>query len=142
MVSPDPRTKTVVRNPARTLEIEESDSKPRDYEFSVSFDGRYYSIRKYPVSQGMVPSWNQEAFSPIEPVPDDSDGSHKVSDAGDYDCQVVRMLKKATSFVLASRKGSTYSEYASPSRSAAALLNGLFEHPERKDLVSVNGGMR
>ena len=63
MVSPDVRTKTVVRNPARTLEIEESDSKPGDYEFSVPFDGRYYSIRKYPVSQGMVPSWNQEAFA-------------------------------------------------------------------------------
>jgi hypothetical protein len=63
MVSPDPRTKTVVRNPARTLEIEESDSKPGDYEFSVLFDGRYYSVRKYPVSQGMVPSWNQEAFA-------------------------------------------------------------------------------
>jgi hypothetical protein len=63
LVSPDSRTKTVVRNPARTLEIEESDSKPSDYEFSVPFDGRYYSIRKYPVSQGMVPSWNQEAFA-------------------------------------------------------------------------------
>ena len=63
MVSPDVRTKTVVRNPARTLEIEESDSKPGDYEFSVPFDGRYYSVRKYPVSQGMVPSWNQEAFA-------------------------------------------------------------------------------
>lgn len=63
MVSPDVRTKMVVRNPARTLEIEESDSKPGDYEFSVPFDGRYYSIRKYPVSQGMVPSWNQEAFA-------------------------------------------------------------------------------
>mgnify|MGYP003542042941 CR=1 FL=1 len=45
------------------LEIEESDSKPSDYEFSVPFDGRYYSVRKYPVSQGMVPSWNQEAFA-------------------------------------------------------------------------------
>lgn len=63
MASPDHRTKTVVRNPARTLEIEESDSKPSDYEFSVPFDGRYYFIRKYPVSQGMVPSWNQEAFA-------------------------------------------------------------------------------
>jgi hypothetical protein len=63
MVSPDPRTRTVVRNPARTLEIEESDSKPGDFEFSVLFDGRHYSIRKYPVSQGMVPSWNQEAFA-------------------------------------------------------------------------------
>lgn len=63
MVFPDPRTTTVVRNPARTLEIEESDSKPNDYEFSVPFDGRFYSIRKYPLSQGMVPSWNQEAFA-------------------------------------------------------------------------------
>jgi len=63
MVSADPRTKTVVRNPAKTLEIEESDSKPDDYEFSVPFDGHYYSIRKYPISQGMVPSWNQEAFA-------------------------------------------------------------------------------
>jgi hypothetical protein len=56
-------TKTVVRNPARTLEIEESYSKPGDYEFSVSFDGRYYWMRKYPVSQGMIPIWNQEAFA-------------------------------------------------------------------------------
>ncbi|MDF0645150.1 MAG: hypothetical protein P0111_14060 [Nitrospira sp.] len=63
MVPPDSRTRTVVRNPARTLEIDESTSKPDDYEFSVSFDGRYYSIRKFPVSQGMVPSWNQEAFA-------------------------------------------------------------------------------
>jgi len=63
MVTPDPRTKTVVRNPAKTLEIEESSSKPDGYEFSVQFDDRYYSISKYPVSQGMVPSWNQEAFA-------------------------------------------------------------------------------
>ncbi|MEO8340898.1 MAG: hypothetical protein ABI604_14500 [Nitrospirota bacterium] len=63
MVSLDPRTKTVLRNPARTLEIEESDTKPGDYEFSVMFDNRYYSVRKYPVSQGMVPSSNQEAFA-------------------------------------------------------------------------------
>lgn len=62
-VVPDPRTKTVVRNPARTLEIEESASKPDDYEFSVQFVNRHYSIRKYPLSQGMVPSWNQEAFT-------------------------------------------------------------------------------
>lgn len=63
MVSPDPRTGTVVRNPAKTLEIEESPSQPDGYEFSVQFDDRYYSIRKFPVSQGMVPSWNQEAFA-------------------------------------------------------------------------------
>lgn len=63
-VAPDPRTMmTGIRNPAKTLEIEESSSKPDGYEFSVQFDGRYYAIRKFPVSQGMVPSWNQEAFA-------------------------------------------------------------------------------
>ena len=62
-VDKDPRTGPILRNPVRTLEIEESDRKPSDFEFSVEFDKRYYSIRKYPVSEGMVPSWNQEAFA-------------------------------------------------------------------------------
>ncbi|GIW55674.1 MAG: hypothetical protein KatS3mg082_2078 [Nitrospiraceae bacterium] len=62
-VDPDPRTKAVARNPVRTLEIEESAGKPSDYEFSVEFDKRYYSVRKFPVSEGMSPSWNQEAFA-------------------------------------------------------------------------------
>jgi hypothetical protein len=63
-VPPDPRTNMAgVRNPAKTLEIEESASQPDGYEFSVQFDGRYYSIRKFPLSSGMVPSWNQEAFA-------------------------------------------------------------------------------
>lgn len=62
MISPDPRTKTVLRNPARTLEVEESTSKPDGDEFSVQFEDRYYWIRRFPASQGMVPSWNQEAF--------------------------------------------------------------------------------
>ncbi len=56
-------TRTVVRNPARTLEIEESTGRPSDFEFSVEFDQRHYSIRKFPVSEGMSPSWNQEAFA-------------------------------------------------------------------------------
>lgn len=62
-VEKDPRTGPLPRNPSRTLEIDESGSKPADFEFSVEFDRRYYSIRKYPVSEGMVPSWNQEAFA-------------------------------------------------------------------------------
>jgi hypothetical protein len=62
-VDRDQRTKADVRNPVRTLEIEESESKPADQEFSVEFEGRYYSIRKFPVSEGMSPSWNQEAFA-------------------------------------------------------------------------------
>ncbi|CAI4031034.1 hypothetical protein DNFV4_01466 [Nitrospira tepida] len=62
-VEPDPRTRAIVRNPVRTLEIEESERKPSDFEFSVEFDKRYYFIRKYPTSEGMSPSWNQEAFA-------------------------------------------------------------------------------
>jgi hypothetical protein len=62
-VDPDPRTRTPVRNPARTLEILESGDKPSDFEFSVQFDQLFYSISKFPVSQGMSPNWNQEAFA-------------------------------------------------------------------------------
>jgi hypothetical protein len=40
-----------------------------------------------------------------------------------------RMLKKSASFVLASLRGSTYRSVRLASSLAAALLNGLFEHP-------------
>jgi hypothetical protein len=46
------------------------------------------------------------------------------------------MLKAAASCVLASRKASTYSEYASALLSAAALLDSDFEHPGEKKAVS------
>ena len=62
-VEKDPRTGPVVHNPAMTLEIEESTRAPGDAEFSVELEGRYYSIRKFPITEGMVPSWNQEAFA-------------------------------------------------------------------------------
>jgi hypothetical protein len=62
-VDPDPRTGPVQRNPAHVLEIEESSSPLKDAEFSVEFEGKYYSIRKFPITEGMVPSWNQEAFA-------------------------------------------------------------------------------
>jgi hypothetical protein len=39
------------------------------------------------------------------------------------------MLKKSASFVLASRRGSTYRSVRLASSLAAALLAGLFEHP-------------
>jgi len=43
----------------------------------------------------------------------------------------LRMLKKASSFVLASLKASTYGkEYALGFSLAAASLGGLFEHPQ------------
>jgi len=40
------------------------------------------------------------------------------------------MLKKSASIVLASLRGSTYRSVRLASSLAAALLNGLFEHPE------------
>ena len=40
-----------------------------------------------------------------------------------------RMLKKTASIVLASLRGSTYRSVRLASSLAAALLNGLFEHP-------------
>lgn len=62
-VDKDPRTGPIVRNPARVLEIEESSSPLADAEFAVEFEEKYYSIRKFPITQGMEPSWNQEAFA-------------------------------------------------------------------------------
>lgn len=62
-VDKDPRTGPISRNPARVLEIEESSSPLADAEFAVEFEGKHYSIRKFPITQGMEPSWNQEAFA-------------------------------------------------------------------------------
>ncbi len=62
-VDPDPRSGPVMRNPDHILDIEESSTAPSDAEFTVDFEGKHYSIRKYPISGGMTPSWNQEAFS-------------------------------------------------------------------------------
>lgn len=62
-VEKDPRTGPVPRNPAHVLEVEESSAPITDAEFSVPFEEKFYSIRKFPITQGMEPSWNQEAFA-------------------------------------------------------------------------------
>lgn len=62
-VDPDPRSGPVTMNPDKVLEIEESTATPREPEFSVAFEGTHYSINRFPISGGMVPSWNQEAFA-------------------------------------------------------------------------------
>lgn len=62
-VAPDRRSGPVTRNPDHVLEIEESADAPSASEFTVAFEGKHYSIRKFPISGGMTPSWNQEAFS-------------------------------------------------------------------------------
>jgi hypothetical protein len=45
------------------------------------------------------------------------------------------MLKKSTSIVLASLKGSTYRSVRLAFSLAAALLDGLFEHPVRSSPI-------
>jgi hypothetical protein len=50
-------------NPDHVLDIEETASAPNDAQFAIDFEGTHYSISKFPISRGMVPSWNQEAFS-------------------------------------------------------------------------------
>jgi len=62
-VDKDTRTGPVPRNPAHVLEIEESSIRLPDAEFSVEFEGKHYAIRKFPITEGMEPSWNQEAFA-------------------------------------------------------------------------------
>lgn len=62
-VDPDQRTGPVSMNPDHVLEIEETVSTPSDAQFAVDFEGTHYSISKFPISRGMVPSWNQEAFA-------------------------------------------------------------------------------
>lgn len=62
-VDPDQRTGPVSMNPDHVLDIDETISAPKDSQFSVEFEGTYYSISKFPISGGMVPSWNQESFS-------------------------------------------------------------------------------
>jgi hypothetical protein len=48
------------------------------------------------------------------------------------------MLKKSASFVLASRRSSTYRSVRLASSLAAALLDGLFEHPAWCSAVAQN----
>jgi hypothetical protein len=62
-VDPDQRTGSVSMNPDHVLDVDENTSAPKDSQFSVEFEGTYYSISKFPISRGMVQSWNQESFS-------------------------------------------------------------------------------
>jgi hypothetical protein len=62
-VEPDPRSAFVGPNPARSLEITEGRRAPRDAEYEVEFEDRHYWIRKLPVSQDVVTTWNQQAFA-------------------------------------------------------------------------------
>ncbi len=64
-VEPDPRSGGASPNPARTLEIAEGEGAPSDAEFAVAIDESHYWIRKLPVSEGMVPRWNQQAFAAL-----------------------------------------------------------------------------
>lgn len=56
-IPPDPRTPPVRENPASTVDIVETDSRPSDAGLAVEFAGRYYSLRPETGHQ-----WNLEAF--------------------------------------------------------------------------------
>jgi len=61
-VEKDSRTVGALRNPPWTISIEESIDKPTEAAFSVSYEGRWYSIRKPPKAIGGIQPWNQVAF--------------------------------------------------------------------------------
>lgn len=61
-VDPDPRTPTGVQNPPATMQIDETDSQPDDADFSIQYEGHWFSIRKGPRAPGTRTPWNQEAF--------------------------------------------------------------------------------
>lgn len=61
-VEKDPRTGQVLRNPDKTLEIEETATKPPDALFAVRFKGKEYSIIDKPAEDGSYGRWNQETF--------------------------------------------------------------------------------
>lgn len=62
-VAPDTRSHEVGPNPALSLEIAEGRHVSSDAAFAVRLDDQHYWIRKLPVSEGMLPAWNQQAFT-------------------------------------------------------------------------------
>jgi hypothetical protein len=61
-VEKDPRSGQVLRNPDKTLEIEETATEPPDALFAVTFKGKVYSIIDKPAGDGRYGRWNQETF--------------------------------------------------------------------------------
>ncbi len=57
----DPRSGSVRFNPSRTIEIVESDRKPDDTAFAVSYGDRIYSLKKG-TGNASAARWNLEAF--------------------------------------------------------------------------------
>lgn len=61
-VEKDPRTSSVSRNPPWTIAIEETEEKPQNATFAVTYKDRWYSIRNAPKNTGPFQPWNQVAF--------------------------------------------------------------------------------
>ena len=94
-VDPDSRTGPVQRNPAHVPEIEESSSPLRDAEFDVEFEGKYYSIRKFPISEGVIPGWNQEAFRFWPICLNDRHRREQREDFDHFNSERIVMLRRA-----------------------------------------------
>ncbi len=63
MVSPDPRTPTVKRNPVSVLAVRETDLKPTGAEVSAYYRDKYYSL-----DAGDDTAWNQTAFRVLSQI--------------------------------------------------------------------------
>jgi hypothetical protein len=61
-VAKDPRSGQVRFNPPRTIEIVESNSKPANAAFAVSYGDRVYSIKRPSADDTAAARWNLEAF--------------------------------------------------------------------------------
>lgn len=58
----DARTGPVLRNPAKTLDIKETNREPLDAALTVGFRGKVYSIANKPDEEGIFGKWDREAF--------------------------------------------------------------------------------
>jgi hypothetical protein len=61
-VEPDPRSRQVPRNPARTLAIAETDDRPSKAVFAAALEGRWYAMDGGPEGDEEARRWNREAF--------------------------------------------------------------------------------
>jgi hypothetical protein len=61
-VEPDLRSRSVTRNPMRTLAIEESEGRPSHAVFSAKLEGRWYAIDPKAEADPERRDWNREAF--------------------------------------------------------------------------------
>lgn len=61
-VEPDPRTGSILHNPAKSLEILETEGRPSDLAFGVRYKDRYYSLKDATQHDIDAARWNLDSF--------------------------------------------------------------------------------